>query len=66
MCFPVTIRCGFGGKCFPKDLNAFIEFFNENEVVPHVLQSAWERNTSVRTNIDWASIDGAVSIKENE
>ena len=57
---------GFGGKCFPKDLNAFIEFFNDNGVVPHVLQSAWQRNTSVRTNIDWAKIDGAVSVKENE
>jgi len=57
---------GFGGKCFPKDLNAFIEFFNENGVEPHVLQSVWQRNASVRTNIDWAQIDGAVSIKEKE
>jgi UDPglucose 6-dehydrogenase len=52
---------GFGGKCFPKDLNAFIEFFAENKIEPHVLRSVWERNKSVRTHIDWAEIEGAVS-----
>jgi UDPglucose 6-dehydrogenase len=56
---------GFGGKCFPKDLNAFIEFFVENDVDPFVLTSAWKRNKSVRTDIDWANIMGAVS-EENK
>jgi len=55
---------GFGGKCFPKDLNAFIEFFNEQGVEPYVLKSAWQRNQSVRTHKDWAEIEGAVSKAE--
>lgn len=54
---------GFGGKCFPKDLNAFIEFFNENGIEPLVLSSAWQRNKTVRTDLNWADIEGAVSKK---
>ena len=52
---------GFGGKCFPKDINAFIGTFEENDIDPIVLKSAWKRNKSVRTNINWAEIKGAVS-----
>ena len=52
---------GFGGKCFPKDLNAFIGTFEDNEIDPLVLKAAWERNKSVRTDINWAEIEGAVS-----
>ena len=55
---------GFGGKCFPKDLNAFIEFFNEEGLEPFVLKSAWERNKTVRTDLNWADIEGAVSNKK--
>jgi len=52
---------GFGGKCFPKDLNAFIEFFMDQGIEPHVLKATWRRNQSVRQNINWAEIPGAVS-----
>jgi UDPglucose 6-dehydrogenase len=52
---------GFGGKCFPKDLNAFIEFFAEQGIEPHMLMATWKRNQTVRRNINWAEIEGAVS-----
>ena len=52
---------GFGGKCFPKDLNAFIGFFEEQGVDPAVMSAAWEKNLEVRSDYDWAEIDGAVS-----
>jgi len=52
---------GFGGKCFPKDLNSFISLFEENNVKPSVMKSAWDKNLEVRDIFDWAEIEGAVS-----
>lgn len=51
---------GFGGKCFPKDLNAFIHYFKLLGVSPTVMQSAWEKNLEVREDHDWLDIEGAV------
>lgn len=52
---------GFGGKCFPKDINAMINFYEENNINPTVLKAVWRKNTEVRKNKDWESIDGATS-----
>jgi UDP-glucose 6-dehydrogenase len=52
---------GFGGKCFPKDLNAFINFFNDIQITPTVLTAAWEKNLEVRKELDWEKIEGATS-----
>ena len=51
---------GFGGKCFPKDLNAFIHFFDSMGVDAKVMKAAWEKNLEVRDTFDWAEIEGAV------
>ena len=52
---------GFGGKCFPKDLNAFIGLFENVGVDPTIMKAAWEKNLEVRAEHDWSEIDGAVS-----
>ena len=52
---------GFGGKCFPKDINAFIKFYEEKGVNPTVIKAAWEKNLEVREEHDWLSIEGATS-----
>jgi UDPglucose 6-dehydrogenase len=52
---------GYGGKCFPKDINAFIGFFESLDVEPMLLNASWKRNLKVRENYDWAEIEGAVS-----
>ena len=52
---------GFGGKCFPKDMNAMINFMAEIGINPKVLSAAWSKNLEVRTNKDWEKIDGATS-----
>jgi len=57
---------GFGGKCFPKDLNAFINLFNNIGIQPSVMLSAWKKNLEVRESYDWAEIDGAVSDNKNQ
>jgi UDPglucose 6-dehydrogenase len=52
---------GFGGKCFPKDLNAMIKKSEELGVSPDVMKGAWEKNKQVRQDLDWYDIPGAVS-----
>tara|TARA_R110000824_G_scaffold8338_2_gene37688 strand:+ start:3708 stop:4562 length:855 start_codon:yes stop_codon:yes gene_type:complete len=58
---------GFGGKCFPKDINAFIHLFEKIEIKPTVMKAAWEKNLEVRSVYDWKDIKGAVTDKgEND
>jgi len=52
---------GFGGKCFPKDINALIQKAKEVGVRPLVLQATWEKNIEVREIKDWLDIPGAVT-----
>lgn len=56
---------GFGGTCFPKDINAMIATMEGEGIDPLVLKSVWEQNTRVRENWDWATNSSAVC-KENE
>jgi len=51
---------GFGGKCFPKDLNALIYLAKENDYEPHLLEEVWNLNERLRNNRDWEKIPGAV------
>lgn len=57
-------QLGFGGKCFPKDLNSMIHFATSCGVNPKVLSAAWEKNLEVRNSLDWGEICGAVVDKE--
>lgn len=52
---------GFGGKCFPKDLNAMIKRAEHLGVEPSVMKGAWKKNQEVRKDLDWYDIPGAVS-----
>ena len=52
---------GFGGKCFPKDLNAFISLFEDLGIDPKIMKAVWEKNLEVRKERDWNDIEGAVS-----
>ena len=52
---------GFGGKCFPKDLNAMIKRAEELGISPDVMKGAWKKNKQVRSDLDWYDIPGAVS-----
>ncbi len=55
---------GFGGKCFPKDLNALIYLARENMYRPYFLEEIWRLNERVRKNKDWLNIPGATSEKK--
>ena len=52
---------GFGGTCFPKDINSLISTMKDNGIDPLILQAAWDRNLSVRKNKDWEYEPAAVS-----
>lgn len=56
---------GFGGSCFPKDIQALIKFGEQNKVDMNVLKGAWKTNLTVRPEKDWENLKGrAVSLSE--
>ena len=51
-------KFGFGGSCFPKDVQAMIEFFKENGLKANTLEGVWETNLKVRPEKDWEKLKG--------
>jgi len=51
-------RFGFGGSCFPKDIQAMIHFMNTLDIHSNVLTGAWETNLDVRPEEDWKELKG--------
>jgi len=56
-------KMGFGGACFPKDINAFMSLADKQNVDMHVLKAAWKTNLEVRPEADWNEI-GSRAISE--
>ena len=56
---------GFGGTCFPKDINAILATMKHNGISPLVLESVWEQNKKFRVNWDWAYNSSAVNPLES-
>ena len=51
-------KLGFGGACFPKDINAFIKFAKKNKINMNILEAAWKTNLEVRPEEDWKNLKG--------
>ena len=51
-------KLGFGGTCFPKDLNAFISLAKKYNVNMNILEAAWKTNLEVRPEEDWKNLKG--------
>ena len=51
-------KFGFGGSCFPKDIQALIKYGDELGVDMGVLKAAWETNLKVRPEKDWEQLKG--------
>ena len=58
-------KFGFGGTCFPKDINALIAFANEKGIKMNVLEAAWKTNLEVRPEEDWKDLKGR-AVSESE
>ena len=56
-------KLGFGGVCFPKDINALISLGQTLNCPMNVLEAAWKTNLEVRPEQEWKELKGkAVSI----
>ena len=59
-------KFGFGGSCFPKDIQAMINFAKDLNVKSNVLNGAWETNLDVRPEQDWKELKGRAVTEDNE
>lgn len=60
---------GFGGHCFPKDINALMSVARQHGIDPKVMQAAWDKNLEVRApdDRDWEKqIGRAVSKRKQQ
>ena len=58
-------KYGFGGTCFPKDINALISFAKENGTIMNTLEGAWKTNLEVRPEEDWKGLKGR-AVSDND
>jgi len=56
-------KFGFGGSCFPKDIQAMITFGENLGMDLNTLQGAWETNCEVRPERDWEKLEGRAVVK---
>jgi len=59
-------KFGFGGSCFPKDVQAMIKFADNLKVPSNVLKGAWETNLNVRPEEDWKKLKGRAVVDDND
>ena len=57
-------KLGFGGSCFPKDINALIYFSKKEGLDLDLLKSVWETNLKVRPEKDWENLKGRAVVKK--
>lgn len=58
-------KMGFGGHCFPKDLNGYIKIAEGVGVDPKVSRAAWKKNLEVRPERDWEADKGRAVSEED-
>jgi UDPglucose 6-dehydrogenase len=59
-------KFGFGGSCFPKDVQALIDFGDSIGIDLSVLKGAWKTNLTVRPEKDWEDLFGRAVVKKDE
>lgn len=60
-------KLGYGGTCFPKDVNALIYFSKLNNIKLNTISGGWKTNLKVRPEKDWEKKEGrSVSYKINK
>ncbi len=57
-------KFGFGGSCFPKDIQAMINFADSLGVSSDVLKGAWKKNLEVRPEEDWKKLKGRAVVED--
>ena len=59
-------KFGFGGSCFPKDIQAMISFCNELGINSNVIDGAWKTNLEVRPEKDWEMLKGRAVSEDDQ
>lgn len=60
-------KLGYGGTCFPKDVNALIKFGKQFGIELHTIEGGWKTNLKVRPDKEWEKKYGrAVSKKQKD
>ncbi len=54
---------GFGGSCFPPNMNIIINLAKSLNVNPMMLEAAWKKNLEVRPEKDWEKLQGRAVIQ---
>lgn len=57
---------GFGGSCFPKDLNSLMSLACELEIKANTMLGAWNTNLEVRPEQDWKELKGRAVVDEEQ
>lgn len=58
-------KLGYGGTCFPKDVNALLSYAKQFGINLNSIEGGWKTNLEVRPELDWKeSIGRAVSIEK--
>ena len=53
-------KLGYGGTCFPKDVNAIIEIGKLNNIPLNTVEGGWKTNLEIRPEKDWEQDKGRV------
>ena len=58
-------KLGYGGTCFPKDVNALLSFSKKHNIELNTIAGGWATNLKVRADKDWEKKEGrSVSYKK--
>tara|TARA_B100000287_G_scaffold428789_1_gene480829 strand:+ start:172 stop:1095 length:924 start_codon:yes stop_codon:yes gene_type:complete len=59
-------KLGFGGSCFPKDIQAMINYAERVGVNPTTLKGVWNTNLQVRPEQDWKELKGRAVVEDDK
>ena len=60
-------KLGYGGTCFPKDVNALLSFSKKHDIELNTIKGGWKTNLKVRQEKDWEEKEGrSVSFKNKK
>jgi UDPglucose 6-dehydrogenase len=59
-------KFGFGGSCFPKDIQAIMHFGESLGLNLNTIKGAWKTNLEVRPERDWEDLKGRAVVDETD
>ena len=59
-------KFGFGGSCFPKDIQAILHFGESLGLNLNTIKGAWKTNLEVRPERDWENLKGRAVVDETD